>query len=104
MGLIIVDKPEFTAAVRISTRQVQGDLQVTFIAHPVDELEAMEAAAQEAGLGPVGVLHKVVKGFEPVQGPAGPVTELAGLLRYQGVGPQLLARYYQLLWEEAAGN
>lgn len=104
MGLVIVDKPEFTAAVGINTRQVRGDLQVTFVAYPVDELEAMEAEAHQAGQGPVGVLSKVVKAIEPVQGPAGPITELAGLLRYQGVGPQMLARYYQLLWEEAAGN
>lgn len=104
MGLVIVDKPEFTAPVRINTRQVKGDLQVTFIAYPVDELEAMEAEATKAGAGPSALVLKVVKSIEPVDGPKGRITEVAQLLKFQGVGPQLLLRYHALLWEETSGN
>lgn len=105
MGLVIISKPEFTATVSLNTRQVHGDLQVTFVAFPVDELEAMERQAIEAGKGPGGVLLQVVARIEPVTTPDGAViTDVQGLLRYQGVGPQMLTRYYALLWETASGN
>lgn len=109
MGIVIVDKPEFEVTVQLATRQVKGGLACRFVAYPQSELKAMQDAAVAAGLGPGGVLRKVLAWFEPVPLPGGTL-EFAGpdsvdrLTDFHGVGPQMLNAYYTALWEEASGN
>jgi hypothetical protein len=115
--LKIIARPTFTATVAVNTANVQGDLQVTFVALRTSAITKIEQAAIEAGQNPQdAVLLAVVQGFDPVELPpddgrdtgstlyfTGPAS-VTQLCDWPGIGPAILRRYYSAVWEERRGN
>lgn len=101
-------KPSFTTEVVMRTACLSLTLRVTYAAKRNSELKALEDKAAKSPEGQQAILHDLVLGFDPVE-VEGSVVQfgeggLARLLDYPGVGPQLLNRFYKVLWEEALGN
>lgn len=104
--LKIESNPKFTATVRVNTAAIKGEFQVTYLAKPTDELDALDNGEPRAWR---EVLKAVVVDSDPVEINGTPVRAdtpagLADLVRWPGVGPAMLAAYWQGLWGEAQGN
>lgn len=108
--LQIDSSPTFTMTVKVNTRAIKGELPVTFLAKPLDELKAIEAQAQAEGKPPGdAVLAAVVRSFGDVEVGGEMLVgekarDLARLIRWPGVGTAMSAHYWRGLYEEAEGN
>lgn len=99
-------EPTFTTTVKVNTKAIQGEFDVEFLALPTDELEALDTGEAKAWR---KVLERVVRSFGPVEVAGQRIDsvvpgDLQKLIRWPGVGPAMLAAYYNGLWSEAQGN
>lgn len=102
--LTIINRPEFDTTVPVRTAHTRGEFKARFVALPVDELRALELAAQAEGKGLSGILPTVTVSVSDFALPDGKPATLDNLLNYPGVGPAMVKAYYDGLWNEQQGN
>ena len=111
MGIVVIDRPVFTAKVTLNTSQLQGSFDVSFVAHRYSELREMEKRAlKEHPL--LNVLPMVVVGHQPIElggklvqfEANAPTRSLEQMADWPGMVSTMVRRYYDALAEEGLGN
>lgn len=108
--------PTFWLTVDVSTRALQGSVDVQFVAKRMSETKVIEHRVQEDGSGYAGFVREVAAGLKNVRlnvplaglNADGTFDSLAAgldeLLDWPAVGAAMQTAYYRGLWEEEEKN